>query len=121
MSQKRYAQKLFDKASLLDCKPQLTPLATRIIPSVDDEMFDDPTQYRAMVGSLQYLTFKPPDLSFAVNYVSQFIHSPTVFHFSLVKRILRYIKHTLDCGYRILADSGLNLNAFQTVAGQGAL
>ncbi|KAJ9536314.1 hypothetical protein OSB04_un000523 [Centaurea solstitialis] len=34
----------------------------------------DSTPYRKPVGTLQYLTFSRPDISFAVNKVSQFMH-----------------------------------------------
>lgn len=37
----------------------------------------DPTLYRKLVGSLQYLGFKRPDASFTVNKLSQFMHVPS--------------------------------------------
>ncbi|XP_028071844.1 uncharacterized protein LOC114274171 [Camellia sinensis] len=51
-----------------------------------------------IVGALQYLTITRPELSYAVNQACQFMHSPTVGHFSSVKRILRYVKGTLAHG-----------------------
>ncbi|KAL4032312.1 hypothetical protein IC575_005383 [Cucumis melo] len=53
--------------------------------------FNDPSLYCRLVGSLQYLTFTRPDIALYVNYVSQFMHKPTVIHFSAVKRILKYL------------------------------
>lgn len=52
---------------------------------------NDANLYRQLVGSLRYLTFMRPDIAFAVNRVSQFMHRPTVVHFFAVKRILRYL------------------------------
>lgn len=52
--------------------------------------FLDPTLYRSLVGTLQYLTITRPYLSYVVNYVSQFLQSPTDNHFQAVKRILQY-------------------------------
>lgn len=95
---------------MMDCKPQSTPLASRIAPPTNSENFHDPTLYRAIVGSLQYRTFTRPDLTFTVNYVSQFMSQPTDFHFSLVKCILRYPKHTLHYCHNILSISQLNLS-----------
>ncbi|GKF86249.1 putative zinc finger, CCHC-type containing protein, partial [Tanacetum coccineum] len=60
--------------------------------------FSDPTLYRSLVGALQYLTITRPDLSYAVNQVSQFLHTPMKDHFQAVKRILRYVKGTLSYG-----------------------
>ncbi|KAB2608320.1 hypothetical protein D8674_011488 [Pyrus ussuriensis x Pyrus communis] len=48
--------------------------------------------------SLQYLTWTRPDLSFAVNLVCQFMHSPRQSHLQAVKQILRYLKGTIDLG-----------------------
>lgn len=78
-----------------DWKPQST-LPVRIVVLV---AFHNATLYRPLVGSLQYLTFNRPYLTFAVNYISQFMHSPTDFHYSLVKRILCYVKSTLNLGH----------------------
>uniref|UniRef100_A0A251RWD9 Putative zinc finger, CCHC-type n=1 Tax=Helianthus annuus TaxID=4232 RepID=A0A251RWD9_HELAN len=60
--------------------------------------FRDATHYRSIVGALQYLTITRPDIAYAVNQVSQFLHAPTVAHFQEVKRILRYLKGTIALG-----------------------
>ena len=56
---------------------------------------DDATEYRSLVGGLQYLTITRPDVSYAVNRVCQFLHAPRTSHWSAVKRILRYIMWVL--------------------------
>ncbi|KAJ0581393.1 putative RNA-directed DNA polymerase [Helianthus annuus] len=60
--------------------------------------YPDVTHYRSIVGALQYLTITRPDISYAVNQVSQFLQSPTVDHYQEVKRILRYLKGTVAYG-----------------------
>uniref|UniRef100_A0A1S4BM80 Uncharacterized mitochondrial protein AtMg00810-like n=1 Tax=Nicotiana tabacum TaxID=4097 RepID=A0A1S4BM80_TOBAC len=52
------------------------------------------TLYRSTVGALQYLTFTRPDIAYAVNKVSQFMH----YHWVAVKRILRYVNATSSHG-----------------------
>jgi hypothetical protein len=42
-----------------------------------------------------------PDISYAVQHVSQFMGSPSDVHFEAVKRILRYLKGTLGVGLPI--------------------
>ncbi|GJX01487.1 uncharacterized mitochondrial protein-like protein [Tanacetum coccineum] len=64
--------------------------------------FNHPTLYRSLVGALQYLTITRPDLSYAVNQVSQFLHALMQDHFQAVKRILRYVKGTLSYGISFL-------------------
>jgi hypothetical protein len=55
----------------------------------------NPTVYREVVGILQYLSLTRPDVSFVLNKLFQFMHSPTDEHWILVKRILRYLVGTL--------------------------
>lgn len=112
LSQTRYATKILQKAGLLDCKPLSIPKASKVQVPAHSPPFSDPTLYRALVGSLQYLTFTRSDIAFSVNYVCQHLQQPTEFHFTLVKHILRYIKGTLDFGHLLTADSDLILKAF---------
>lgn len=52
------------------------------------EIPKDTTEYRATVGSLQNLGLTRPDIAFAVNRLSQFMHQPTTTHWEAVKRVL---------------------------------
>lgn len=97
---------------MVDCKPLLTPLTAKMVPPVTNEVYHDLTHYRALVGSMQYLLFTLLDLAFAVNYVSQFMHSSTDFHFCLVKRILHYVKYSIEYGHHISVNSQLYFMAF---------
>ena len=51
-----------------------------------------------MVGALQYVTITRPEISFSVNKLSQFMQSPLNSHWNAVKRILQYLKGTLNYG-----------------------
>lgn len=64
----------------------------------DGELLADPSEYRSMVGALQYLTMTRPDLTYAVHLVSQFMHAPRTTHLSAVKRIYSYFIGTVDQG-----------------------
>jgi hypothetical protein len=59
---------------------------------------EDTIMYKRIMGSLIYMTITRPDLSYAVGVVSQFMQTPQKPHLDAVKHILRYIKHTLQCG-----------------------
>ena len=67
------------------------------------DLFSDPTLYRSVVGALQYSTITRPELSFAVNKVSQFMANPLESHWTAVKRILRYLKGSLHHGLLLKA------------------
>ena len=53
-----------------------------------------------------------PDISFAVNRVCQFLHSPTEDHLAAVKRILRFVKHTIGHGLHLRPSSSTAISAF---------
>ena len=72
----------------------------------------NPTEYRTLVGSLQYLTFSRPDITHAVNRVCQHFQNPTKADLRAVKRILCYLKGTLDFGLRYLSQSSNHVYAF---------
>lgn len=73
---------------------------------------EDATAYRNIVGALQYLTLTHLDISFSVNKVCQFLHAPTMLHWSAVKRIIRYLQGTIGLGVMLRRSSSLLLSAF---------
>ncbi|XP_019168382.1 PREDICTED: uncharacterized protein LOC109164083 [Ipomoea nil] len=112
LTQRRYMHDILQRAGMTDCKPLATPAAVTKAVTPSDEPYENPTQYRRLVGALQYLTITRPDLSYAVNRLCQFMHSPTVDHYGLLKRVLRYIKDTLDCGLRLSPSTSTTIHAF---------
>ncbi|CAL2229116.1 unnamed protein product [Prunus armeniaca] len=99
INQLKYAHDLLQKANLLNSKPASTPLAAKVLLSVSDgAIISNPTEYCELIGSLQYLTFTRLDISFAINIVAQFMSAPRASHLVAAKRILRYIKGTIDLG-----------------------
>ena len=50
------------------------------------------------MGSLLYLTITRPNIVFAVGVMSQFMESPCADYLIVAKRILRYVKGTLEYG-----------------------
>lgn len=95
LTQEKYTKDILHRAGMLKCKPVSTPLAINEKLSLSDGTplsSEDATAYRSVVGALQYLTLTRPDISFSVNKVCQFLHSPTTQHWSVVKRILRHAR-----------------------------
>lgn len=65
------------------------------------DLFDDPTMYQRMIGSLQYVTITRPDLAYSMSKVSklsQFMENPTKLHWQACKNILRFLKGTKSYG-----------------------
>jgi len=100
---------------LVVCHPIDTPLYSSEKLSIEDGNkleSEDATKYLSVVGALQYLTLTRPDISFTVNKVCQFLHSPTTIHWSIVKRILRYIKGTIKLGIKFSKSKSMLVSAF---------
>jgi len=70
------------------------------------------TLYRSTVGSLQYPSFTRPGIAFAVNKVSQFMQDPREPHWTAIKRILCYLKATIEYTFCIHKLSSHQLIAF---------
>ena len=100
---------------MLQCKTATTPMsASDRLSALDGTLLssDETTEYRSIVGGLQYLTITRPDISYAVNSVCQFLHAPRDIHWTAVKRILRYVRLTATLGLHLRpAPSGV-LSAF---------
>jgi hypothetical protein len=99
---------------MVSCKPATTPLSSSIKLTVHEGDLlgtEDATKYRNMVGALQYLTLTRPDISFTVNNACQYLHPPTTIHLTTVKRILHFLKYTIDSGLYIRKSSTM-ISAF---------
>lgn len=58
----------------------------------------DATKFRRLVGSLIYLTITRPDIVYSVGVISQFMDQPCIGHLVAAKRVLRYVKGTINFG-----------------------
>ena len=69
----------------------------------------DESRYRSLIGCLMYLIATRPDLMFAVSLLSRFMHCASELHFKAAKRVLRYIKGTVDFGIMFKKSENLKL------------
>lgn len=98
LSQRQYMLDILDRAGMRDCKPCTTPVDINPKLSTDGDPVSDATDFRSLAGALQYLTFTRPDISYAVQQICLHMHDPREPHLAALKRILRYIRGTLDLG-----------------------
>ncbi|GAU26641.1 hypothetical protein TSUD_102510 [Trifolium subterraneum] len=99
MHQRRYASEVLKRFEMDNCNHAITPSEPRLQLSKSEEEAEvDPTQYRRLIGSLRYLYNTRSDLAYIVGIVSRFIQKPKLSHLAAVKRILRYIRGTMDYG-----------------------
>ncbi|CAH9117528.1 unnamed protein product [Cuscuta europaea] len=80
---------------MLDCRPVDTPMDPNVkLVSEQGDLLPNKERYRRLIGKLNYLTITRPDISFAVNVLSQFLDKPCDGHWDAAIRVLRYIKKT---------------------------
>ncbi|CAH1421400.1 unnamed protein product [Lactuca virosa] len=91
LSQRKYIHELLERTYRFNAKLISSPITTTSNLSLGDSfLFSDPVKYHQTVRALQFVTLSRPDITYAINKVCQFMHSPTENHWSVVKRIHRY-------------------------------
>ena len=97
LGQSAYASKLLERSGMAECKPCVTPMEERLkLTKASTAVKVDATLYRSIVGGLRYLIHTRSDIPFAVGYVSRFMEDPKEDHWDAVKRLLCYVKGTVD-------------------------
>jgi len=104
MSQSKFIEEVLKCFNMEECKPIGTPLDVNSkllklmeekFQGIQEEIQGIP--YKAAMGSLMYaMVGTRPDLAFLVSMVSQFMSRAGPSHWMAVKRIMRYLKGTLD-------------------------
>ncbi|GJS25500.1 retrotransposon-related protein [Tanacetum coccineum] len=112
LSQKRYVIELLERAHMLNCNPTQTLVDTESKLGPEGTPISDHTLYLSLAGGLQYLTFTLPDLSYVVQQICLYMHDPREPHLAALKRILCYVRGTLEFGLQLYASSGSSLVAY---------
>jgi hypothetical protein len=98
--QTKYVDDILERFQMLESKTYGTPIQLNHglgVPNSKDTLVDA-TYYRAIIGSLMYLTASRPDIMFAVCLCARFQANPKESHLTAVKRILRYLKGNQGLG-----------------------
>ena len=96
---KRDICKLLKIFNLQHCNPTQLPIDPNThLQKWMDTKKTNPTSYRSLVGSLRFLTYTWPDISYAVSCVSRFVEEPKIAHFQAAKKILCSLSKTYEYG-----------------------
>lgn len=107
LKQTAYARKLLERGDMAECNSVKYPMEPNIQLCKDENgKAVDPTQFKSLVGGLRYLVHTRPDIAYSVGIVSRYMELPTMLHQNVVKRILRYVKGTIDYGLVYSKGSG---------------
>nr|GEV09884.1 ribonuclease H-like domain-containing protein [Tanacetum cinerariifolium] len=121
LSQKKYAMDFLERTHMSNCNSTRTPVDTESKLGSDGDPVSDSTLYRSLAGGLQYLTFTRPDISYAVQQICLHMHDPREPHLAARKRVLRYVRGTLDHGLQLHVSSTSQLNAYTDADWAGCL
>ncbi|KAJ8631789.1 hypothetical protein MRB53_025112 [Persea americana] len=99
LGQKKFAQEILDRFGMAGCNSVRNPIVpgSNLVKDTHGIPVDS-TNYKQIVGNLMYLTNTRPDIMFVVSLLSRFMARPTELHSQAAKRVLRYVKGTLDFG-----------------------
>ena len=148
LSQTALIDKILSSFNMVDCNPVSTPMESGLVlsrhsditltPEEELELQDIP--YRRLVGLLMYLAIATrPDISLAIQKLSQFMTHYRMVHWNAAKRVIRYLKGTRklqlrlggtvpakligfsNASYACCPDSGKSVGAYCFSLGDGMI
>eukprot|EP00252_Welwitschia_mirabilis_P022462 TRINITY_DN607_c0_g1_i3.p1 TRINITY_DN607_c0_g1~~TRINITY_DN607_c0_g1_i3.p1 ORF type:complete len:1070 (-),score=207.18 TRINITY_DN607_c0_g1_i3:857-3973(-) len=122
LNQFKYASDMLQRFQMHECKSISTPMATneKLHKDMEGDLVDEHL-YRSMIGSLMYLTATRPDIQYFVSFLSNFMNEPKYPHLMAVKRVLRYVKGTLQYGLFYDSDENMQLVGYVDADWAGSL
>ena len=116
LSQSKYARNLVKKFDLEFASSVRTPMSPNVKHTIDLlGKSVDSSLYRSMIGSLLYLTASKPDISYSVGVCARYQVNPKESHMIALKRIIKYVKTTVDFGVWYSKDTNDVLAGYSDV------
>lgn len=97
IDQSHYIRKILERFDMSQCNPASTPIEQHL--KLERGNPEDVTSnpYRELIGSLMYVMLgSRPDICYAIGYLSRFQDCSNDTHFAHLKRVLRYLKGTIN-------------------------
>ena len=113
MNQRKYVLDLLHDTGFIHAKPAATPMvATSRLSNDSGDLLPDNSLYRKLIGKLLYLCTTRPNITHAVQQLSQYLDRPTTIHRTVAHRVLRYLKASPGKGLFFSTDSSLQIKSF---------
>lgn len=117
IDQANYIAEALERFGMQDCHAVSSPMDANVELSKEMSPSTEAAQeamksipYQEAVGSLMYAAqVSRPDICFALSVISRFNHNPGSAHWQTVKRILRYLKGTIDSKLVFSRNNDTNL------------
>ncbi|XP_026398227.1 uncharacterized protein LOC113294006 [Papaver somniferum] len=113
LCQRKYILDIVNDSGLLGAKISLSQVEQhlKLLPSSGDPL-PDPSIYRRLIDRLLYLQVTRHDITYSVNYLSQFMQQPCSSHLDAAHRVVRYLKGTVSHGIFLSASISLSLSGY---------
>jgi len=102
ITQSAYMKKLLARFEMATCSTSPTPMVSGLQLRKEEILQANKEQvklYQSIIGSLMYpMVQTRPDICFAVIVLSRFNQNPNAKHLTAAKRVLRYLRGTLEYG-----------------------
>lgn len=113
LCQRKYALEVLESSGLLGSKVAPTPMElNHKLSHFAVNLLQDATSYRKLIEKLIYLAITRPDITYAVNILSQFMDKPSQGHLNAAFRVLKYLKGSIGQGIFFSANSSMQLKAY---------
>ena len=114
LSQPEYTKAVLERYGMSNCAPHLVPadpsvkLTPQMCPQKEEEKESmKAVPFRECIGSVMHLThLTRPDIAYAVGQVSRYSQNPGQEHWKALKRIMAYLRKTMNFGLLFGGTSG---------------
>lgn len=98
--QDAYITKILERFGMAECNPVSTPMEVGagkdMVPYKEQASQTEITEYQSLVGSIMFCLKTRPDIAYAMSVLCRFLTNPSPQHLVAGKRVLRYLKGTLN-------------------------
>ena len=113
LSQQKYILYLLTDTGFINCQPAKTSIEVNHKLTLNkDEQETNIRNYERLIERLIYLAHTHPDISYVVNTLSQFMHSPRISNLHAAHRVLRYLKGTIGWGLHFKRQGMMSLDTY---------
>jgi hypothetical protein len=122
LHQRSYTLDILKHAVMVDWKPCTNPvdLLAKLAGDSGPTIVNS-SQFRSIVGALQYLTFTRPDITYTVQQICLHMHDPREPHLTVMKRIMWYLQGMTDYGLLLRRSSSSDLVVYTDADWAGCL
>ncbi|KAG8735428.1 hypothetical protein FRC10_010611, partial [Ceratobasidium sp. 414] len=129
ITNRRYLEDVVRRYNMWDAKPVSTPLDPGVCLFHDDQPANNNDKdemehipYLSVIGSVLYAAGTTcPDIAHAAAFLARFSANPGRKHWQALKRVLAYLRHTLDHGITYRRDGNTEVHGYTDADHSGCL